>query len=68
MDELNYCIFYSLQISERGSPVPCCIQISPCFANSVVPDQLASMKPADQDPHCFTCILIIRLSYLHRAI
>ena len=23
------------------------------FENSVDPDQLASQKPADQDPHCF---------------
>ena len=42
MDELNYCIFYFLQISERGSPFPCCIQMSPGFVNSVDPDQLAS--------------------------
>ena len=25
----------------------------PHFENSVGPDQLASEKPADQDPHCF---------------
>ena len=25
----------------------------PSFENSVDPDQLASKKPADQDPHCF---------------
>ena len=25
----------------------------PGFENSVDPDQLASKKPADQDPHCF---------------
>ena len=25
------------------------------FENSVDPDQLASEKPADQDPHCFPC-------------
>ena len=24
-----------------------------CFENSEDPDQLASEKPADQDPHCF---------------
>ena len=24
-----------------------------CFENNVDPDQLASRKPADQDPHCF---------------
>ena len=24
-----------------------------CFENSVDPDQLASKKPADQDPYCF---------------
>ena len=24
-----------------------------CSENSVDPDQLASEKPADQDPHCF---------------
>ena len=24
-----------------------------CFENSVDSDQLASKKPADQDPHCF---------------
>ena len=30
------------------------------FENSVDPDQLASEKPADQDPHCFPlCLLII---------
>ena len=26
-----------------------------CFENSVDPDQLASEKPADQDPHSFFC-------------
>ena len=25
----------------------------PCYENSVDPDQLASEKPACQDPHCF---------------
>ena len=25
-----------------------------CFKNNVDPDQLASEKPADQDPHCFS--------------
>ena len=32
-----------------------------CFENSVNPDQLVSMKQADQDPHCFfhsTCSLV----------
>ena len=33
-----------------------------CFKNSVDPDQLASLKPVNQDPHCFqsacNCILI----------
>ena len=24
-----------------------------CFPNNVDPDQLASQKPADQDPQCF---------------
>ena len=24
-----------------------------CFENTVDPDQLASKKPANQDPHCF---------------
>ena len=28
-----------------------------CFENSVDPDQLASQKPADQDPHCFPLCL-----------
>ena len=27
-----------------------------CFKNSVDADQLASEKPADQDPNCFHCI------------
>ena len=27
------------------------------FENSVDPDQLASLKPADQDPHCFLLCL-----------
>ena len=29
------------------------------FENSVDPDQLASMKPADQDPHCLPVCLIL---------
>ena len=29
----------------------------PSFENSVDSDQLASMKPADQDLHCFPCCL-----------
>ena len=30
------------------------------FENSVDPDQLASGKPADQDPHCFpVCLYIV---------
>ena len=28
-----------------------------CFKNSVDPDQLASQKPADQDPHFFPQML-----------
>ena len=41
-----------------------------CFGNSVEPDQLASEKPADQDPYCLnsTCkymqiteILLVKL-------
>ena len=27
------------------------------FGNGVIPDQLASEKPADQDPHCFPLYL-----------
>ena len=30
---------------------------TPCFENSVDPNQLASKKPADQDPHCFQICL-----------
>ena len=30
--------------------------ISICFGNSVDPDQLASEKPADQEPHCFPTV------------
>ena len=30
-----------------------------CFKNCVDPDQLASQKPADQDPHCFLICLLI---------
>ena len=26
----------------------------PCIENCVDPDQLPSMKPADQNPHCFS--------------
>ena len=37
------------------------MQLLICFGSSVDPDQLASEKPADQDPHTFwlysTCIL-----------
>ena len=29
------------------------------FENSVDPDQLASQKPADQDPHCFSICMLI---------
>ena len=28
------------------------------FSKSVYPDQLASEKPADQDPHCFQLCLL----------
>ena len=37
------------------------IQNIPCIENSVDPDQLASQKPADQDPHCFPLSLYILL-------
>ena len=30
-----------------------------CSENSVDPDQLASEKPADQDPHCFVFNLLV---------
>ena len=30
-----------------------------CFENIVDPNQLASLKPADQDPHCFPLCLSI---------
>ena len=34
-----------------------------CFENSEDPDQLASEKPADLDPHCFPiCLLILQLA------
>ena len=28
------------------------------FENSIDPDQLASQKPADQDPHCFLLFIV----------
>ena len=48
-----------------------------CFENSVDSDQLASRKPADQDPHCFhsackymliTGILQLWISVVHNNI
>ena len=33
------------------------------FESSVDQDQLASKKPADQDPHCFPLCLLIHLDY-----
>ena len=33
------------------------------FENSVGTDQLASQKPADQDPHCFSICIYIDASY-----
>ena len=36
-------------------------RFSACIENSVGPDQLASKKPADRDPHCFLKKSISRL-------
>ena len=46
------------------------IEIS-CFENSADPDQLASKKPTDQEPHCFPlypCIYLGRTSGLPGAV
>ena len=39
-----------------------------CFENSVDPDQLASEKQADQDPHCFPFCLSINANNCNPAI
>ena len=38
-----------------------------CFENSQDPDQLASQKPADQDPHCFPDCLNLIANNLNQA-
>ena len=35
------------------------------FDNSVDPDQLASQKPADHDPHCFPLCLLMHPNNLN---
>ena len=38
---------------QANSPWPLSVTWIYRFENRVIPDQLASEKPADQDPHCF---------------
>ena len=57
--------FQNQAISSENDPEPFTIQNTEifCSENSVDPDQLASQKPADQDPLCFPFPMLMQSNY-----